>query len=123
LFFAGERGRNRTRDYNFGYPSRGGREFLSREVAWHEFEAAAAKLNVNALLLRERRLCLFQFGNADCERRFLTRHISRHATFGLPNFVRYCLKHTSRQSCSVYGAFMSKVWPFVAERVIPLKEL
>ena len=33
------------------------------------------------------------------------------------------LKHTSRQSCSVHGAFKNKVWPFVAERVIPLKEL
>ena len=27
------------------------------------------------------------------------------------------------QSCSVHGAFKNKVWPFVAERVIPLKEL
>jgi hypothetical protein len=45
------------------------------------------------------------------------------ATFGLPTFVRYALKHTSPQSCSVHGAFMSKVWPFVADRVIPLKEL
>ena len=33
------------------------------------------------------------------------------------------LKHTSRQSCSVHGAFKNKMWPFVAERVIPLKEL
>ena len=33
------------------------------------------------------------------------------------------LKHTSRQSCSVHGAFKNKVWPFMAERVIPLKEL
>ena len=33
------------------------------------------------------------------------------------------LKHTSRQSCSVHGAFKNKVWRYVAERVTPLKEL
>ena len=54
---------------------------------------------------------------------------SRHATFGLPTFVRYStrellrLKHISRQSCSVHGAFKNKVWPFMEERVTPLKEL
>jgi hypothetical protein len=33
------------------------------------------------------------------------------------------LKRTSPQSCSVHGAFKNKVWLFVAERVIALKEL
>ena len=32
------------------------------------------------------------------------------------------LKRTSPQSCSVHGAFKDKVWPFVAERIIALKE-